>query len=125
MFNIKIKVKGYLKNLTENTEEKINTKALKNSNIISYIIDNIKYKLIVDKNKITLIRESNEYSHGIIFEENIQHKTEYYIKETNYSLEFNILTTKLIIDKNKIDITYQIIESENIYNYVLEMSDNL
>ena len=125
MFNIKIKVKGYLKNLTENTEEIINTKALKNSNIISYITDNIKYKLIVDKNKVTLIRESNEYSHGMIFEENIQHKTDYYIKATNYSLEFNIVTTKLIIDKNKIDITYKIIESENIYNYVLEMSDNL
>ena len=125
MFNIKIKVKGYLKNLTENTEEIINTKALKNSNIISYITDNIKYKLIVDKNKVTLIRESNEYSHGMIFEENIQHKTDYYIKATNYSLEFNIVTTKLIIDKNKIDITYKIIESENIYNYVLEMSENL
>ena len=125
MFNIKIKVKGSLKNLTENTEEIINTKALKNSNIISYITDNIKYKLIVDKNKVTLIRESNEYSHGMIFEENIQHKTDYYIKATNYSLEFNIVTTKLIIDKNKIDITYKIIESENIYNYVLEMSENL
>ena len=42
VFNIKIKVKGYLKNLTENTEEIINTQALKKSNIISYIIDNNK-----------------------------------------------------------------------------------
>ena len=61
----------------------------------------------------------------MIFEENIKHKTEYYLKETNYSLEFNILTKKLIIDNNKIDITYKIIESENVYNYVLEMSDKL
>lgn len=125
MLFIKIKVKGYLKNLTENTEESIDTQAIKNSNVISYIIDNIKYKLIIDNNKVTLLRENEEFSHGMIFKNNIKYKSEYYLKESNYSLEFNIITTKLIIDKNKIDITYKIIESENIYNYVLEMSDNL
>lgn len=125
MFIIKIKVKGYLKNLTENTEELIDTKAINDSNVISYIQDNTKYKLIIEKQKITLLRENEEFSHGIIFEENKKHKSEYYLKEHNYSLEFNILTTKIIIDKNKIDITYKILESENIYNYVVEMSDNL
>ena len=125
MFFIKIKVKGYLKNLTENTEELIDTKVIKNSNVISYIINDTKYKIILGDNKVTLLRENNEFSHGMIFEENITHPSEYYLKESNYSLEFNILTTKLIIDKNKIDITYKILESENIYNYVLEMSDNL
>ena len=125
MFFIKIKVKGYLKNLTENTEELIDTKVIKNSNVISYIINDTKYKIILGDNKVTLLRENNEFSHGMIFEENITHPSEYYLKESNYSLEFKILTTKLIIDKNKIDITYKILESENIYNYVLEMSDNL
>ena len=125
MFFIKIKVKGYLKNITENTEELIDTKVIKNSNVISYIINDTKYKIILGDNKVTLLRENNEFSHGMIFEENITHPSEYYLKESNYSLEFNILTTKLIIDKNKIDITYKILESENIYNYVLEMSDNL
>ncbi|MBQ2873386.1 MAG: hypothetical protein IJE89_05255 [Bacilli bacterium] len=125
MFFIKLKVKGYLKNLTENTEDLIDTKAIKNSNIISYIIDDTKYKIIIDKNKITLLRENNEFTHGMLFEENKTNKSEYYLKESNYSLEFNILTEKLIIDKNKIDITYKIIESNNIYNYVLESSDNL
>ena len=61
----------------------------------------------------------------MLFEKSKKHKTEYYLKNSNYSLEFTILTTKLIVEKNKIDITYKIIESENIYNYVLEMSDNL
>ena len=125
MFFIKIKVKGYLKNLTENTKELINTKGLNYSNVISYIIDNTKYKIILDNNKITLLRENNEFSHGMIFEENRQHHSEYYLKESNYSLEFTILTTKLILEKNKINITYKILESENIYNYVLEMSDDL
>ena len=125
MFFIKIKVKGYLKNLTENTEELIDTTGIKNSNTISYIENEIKHKIILDDNKITLLRENNEFSHGMVFEENKQHKSEYYLKESNYSLEFTILSTKLIIDKNKIDITYKILESDIICNYVLEMSDNL
>lgn len=125
MFFIKIKVKGYLKNLTENTKELIDTKGLKNANIISYIINNTKYKLILDKSQITLLRENEEFSHGMIFEKNTKHSSEYYLKESKYSLEFNVLTTNLTIEKNKIDITYKILESENIYNYVLEMSDDL
>lgn len=125
MFFIKIKVKGYLKNLTENTEELIDTQVIKNSNVISYIQNDTKHKIILDKNKITLLRDNNEFSHGMIFEETKTHPSEYYLKESNYSIEFNILTTKLVLEKNKIDITYKIIESENIYNYVLEMSDNL
>ena len=124
MFNIKIKVKGYLKNLTENTEELFNTEAIKNSNIISYIQDKTKYKIILD-DKVTMLRENNEFSHGMIFEYNKKHSSEYYLKELKYSLEFTIKTLKLNIEKNKIDIKYQIIESDNIYNYVLETSDNL
>ena len=125
MFFIKIKVKAKLTNLTENKEVLINTNGIKNSNIISYVNDNIKHKIILDNNKVTLLRENNEFSHGIIFEENNTNNSEYYLKESKYSIEFNIQTIKLIIEKNKIDITYKIIESENIYNYVLEMSDNL
>ena len=100
MFIIKIKVKGNLQNLTENTEELINTKGIKNSNIISYIVDDTKHKLILDDNKITLLRENDEFSHGMIFIENMTTPSEYYLKESNYSLEFNILTTKLIFDNN-------------------------
>ena len=125
MFFIKILVKGALKNLTENTEDLINTNGIKNSNTISYIHNKIKYKIIINENKITLLRENDEFSHGILFEENTKHKSEYYLKENSYSLEFTIQTIKMIIDKNKIDITYKIIESDIICNYILEMSDNL
>ena len=125
MFFIKIKVKAKLINLTEKKEDLINTNGIKNSNIISYVNDNIKHKIILDNNKVTLLRENDEFSHGIIFEENNTNNSEYYLKESKYSIEFNIQTIKLIIEKNKIDITYKILESENIYNYVLEVSDNL
>ena len=65
------------------------------------------------------------YLYSGIFEKNKKHKSEYYLKEHSASLEFTIQTIKMIIDKNKIDITYKIIESEIICNYILEMSDNL
>ena len=130
MFFIKIKVKGYLQNLTENTKELINTNGIKNSNNISYIQNEIKHKIInynknIDNKQITLLRENNEFKHIMFFEENKKHNSEYYLKESNYSLNFTILTTKLIIEKNKIDITYKILESDIICHYVLEMSDNL
>ena len=57
MFFIKIKVKGHLKNLTDNTEELIETDAIKKANVISYIDNKTKYKILVDSTKITLIRE--------------------------------------------------------------------
>lgn len=125
MFFIKIIVKGYLKNLTEKEEELINTNGIKKSNTISYIQNETKHKITINNNKITLLRENNEFSHGMIFEENKKHKSEYYLKESSYSLEFTIQTTKLIIDKNKIDITYKILESDIVCNYVIEMSENL
>lgn len=124
MFFIKIKVKGYLKNITDNTEVPINTTSIKTTNTISYIEDNTKYKIMIDGKKIIFTRENEEFSHGIIFEENITHPSEYYLKKSNYSLEFNILTTNINITENKIDITYQVIESENIYHYVLDLLEN-
>ena len=125
MLFIKIKVKGYLKNLTETTKEIIDTTGIKKSNVISYIFDNTKHKLIIENSKIILQRENEDFSHTIIFNNNTTNISEYYLKKYHTSLEFNIETTKLIINKNKINITYRIIESNEIYNYVLEVSDNL
>lgn len=125
MFKIKVKVKGYLKNLTENKENLINTIAIKKSNTISYVIDNTKYKLILEQDKIILMRENNEISHGMVFETGHKTLSEYYLKENNYSLQFTITTKDIILTNNSIDITYTIEESETTYNYVLEMSDNL
>lgn len=60
----------------------------------------------------------------MVFEENKKHKSEYYVKKLASSLEFTILTTSMHLTSNKIDITYKIVESDSIYHYVLEMSDN-
>jgi len=122
---IKVKIKGFLKNKTENNQENIDTFGIKKSNIINYIIDNTKYKVVLNENKIILQRENNEFCHEIIFEKSKTYKSEYYLKELHHSLEFNIETINIKITDNKIDIEYKIIETETIYNYVIEMSDKL
>lgn len=120
---IKVKIKGFLNNLTEQQEEKINTNGIRKSNIISYINNNIKHKLILEENKVILQRENEDFSHEIIFDKNKIKKTEYYLKKLHNSLEFNIETISINITENKINVTYKIIETENIYNYLIELSD--
>jgi len=120
---IKVKIKGFLNNLTEQQEEQIDIIGIKKSNTISYINNNIKHKLIIEEKKLILQRENEEFSHEIIFVKNKIEKTEYYLKELHHSLEFNIETISINISDNKIDVTYKIIETENIYNYLIELSD--
>lgn len=123
VFFIKIKVKGYLKNITENTEEKIDTYAVKNKDKISYIIDDTKYKIEIHPSNITLTRENKEFIHCMIFEYNKETTTNYYIKELNSELSIKILTTKLEIQESIIKINYKVLDNDNEYIYVIEMSE--
>lgn len=123
VFSIKIKIKGYLKNITENTTENIDTYAIKNKNKISYINNNTKYNISITKEKIILKRESDEFIHGMIFLPEKETETEYYIKQLNASLNIKILTTKIEQDDHKIQINYKNIDTDNKYIYLIEMSD--
>ena len=123
VFFIKIKVKGYLQNITENTKEIIDTFGIKNKETISYIIDKTKHKITISNNKILLIRDNQEFSHKMFFELNKENKTEYYIKELSTSICLLILTTYLSISDNLIEIHYKVIDSQDEYIYVIEMSD--
>ena len=123
VFFIKIKLKGYLENITENTKELIDTKGIKNKDKITYIIENTKYKIELKDKELVLTRENNEFIHKMIFKENKTTETKYYIKELKTDLSLKILTTKLEIELNKILINYEIIDNDNKYIYVIEMSE--
>ncbi len=118
---IKIKVKSHLKNITEKTEEKIETTGIKNSNKITYHIGATIIKIIINEDNIKLIRENEEFIHTFNFKLNKETISEYYIKEYNTNIEVKTLTTKLLVENNKISINYTIIESENEYNYIIDM----
>lgn len=123
VFFIKIKIKGYLENTTENTKEFIDTFGINNKNKISYIIDNTKYKLDMFNDKLILTRETEEFIHGMIFELNKETLTKYYMKELNSSISLKLLTTKLEINKFKIEINYKVLDNDNEYIYLIEMSE--
>ena len=117
---IKIKIKGYLKNDETNTS--IDTTGILSDNTITYQSDNIKTKIIINKDTLTMIREDDKMKHIMLFNKNKKEKSEYFIKEMNYSLEFNIITKEIQIDKKRIHILYNIIETNSLSEYNIEMS---
>lgn len=121
---IKIKVKSCLKNINENTEEKSETNAIKNKNKITYHDCFSINKINIYDNKIMLVRENDDFIHTFNFEINKETTSEYYIKEYASSIEVKIKTTKLVITDNKIEINYIVKESNEEYNYILDMEWN-
>ena len=121
---MKIKIKGYLKNITENTETQINTTAIKTKNKISYIIDKDKYTInILSPNKLILLRENNEIKNIIYFESNKTTQSLYTIKENDLTLEIDIKTINIVINNNNINIIYLVKDSNTKYDYNIEMRD--
>jgi len=122
----KTKIKGYLKNLTENIIDKIDEKGLINKNKITYIKDNTKHEIrIINNEKVLLLRENNDFSHNFIFEKNKQNTSEYYLKENKLSLEINIKVLELNINNYNIYIKYEVEDSNTIYEYKIEVSDKI
>lgn len=122
---IKIKIKGYLKNNHTKSKEIIDTFGIKSKKNITYTFDNTKYKLNLFDNKIVLTRENQEFINNFTFIENIKTQSTYYIKEFSTNIEVHIITNKITIDDNKIEIEYTIEETNEKYQYVIEMSERI
>ena len=120
---IKIKIKSTLQNITENTIDVIETTAIKNKNKITFIDNNTSYRLLIDDNKVTIIRESNEFNHNLTFINGTNTISNYLIKEYNSTIPIEVKTTNLFIQDNIIEITYEVIDNKNKYLYKIEMSD--
>jgi len=123
VLNIKTKVKGKLKNLTENTIETFSSTCKITENQYVYTDNETTYTLIKNDESLTFIRESDEMQHTMIFNLEKITKSEYYLKEMHTSLDFNIKTTNLKMTDKKIIINYQVLETSNKYEYIIEMSD--
>ena len=100
----KIKIKGYLKNITENQTIEFETTAIKEKDKYKYIINNEKYILkTLNSNKIILNRDNNEYNCIMYFETNKKTSSEYTLKEKNISIPIDIKTTNIKITATKIN----------------------
>lgn len=120
---IKIRIKGYLKNINDNNKLEINTFGIKQKNVISFVDNNIKHKIILKNDLITLTRENSEFINIIKFAKEKQYISEYTLKENNITIDLNIRTIDLKISDNFLLIKYVVIESDEIFEYKIELSD--
>ena len=117
--NIKSKIKYIIKSSTSNEEETKFGRIEKNK--IIYKEKNILVTIIKKDKEILVTREDNEFKQIIKFKVNKKTISEYYIKDINISLEFNIYTNKLIIENNHINIKYTIIETNENFEYDIQI----
>ena len=123
MNNIKIKVKGYLKDIDEGIITNIDTFGIKNKNKITYNEETVTNTILQEDNKIILIRENDEFKNILIFDLNKETISEYLLKENDLTIELNIKTNLVEIEDNYIKVRYLVIDSDNEYEYSIEMSD--
>lgn len=120
---IKVKIKGFLLNKSDQTKILFDTSGINSKNQITYQEDGIKYKLTLSNEKVILTRESSEFNHGMVFSLNQTTKTSYYLKELNSSIDVSLLTTNLVLTDNLITIQYTIIDTNTEYLFKIEMSE--
>ena len=122
MIFIRIKVNGYLKNITDNEIFKFDEKAIKNKNNISYCCDGVKTTIKIKDNEILLIRDGNDFINTFLFNEK-NSSCNYLLKNNNYDVDIDIANVCINIEENSICIKYLIVDSKCEYEYKLEMSD--
>jgi len=119
---IRILIKGYLKNITDNEMFEFEEKGIKNKNKITFSNDGVKTTIKIDGDKILMIREGNDFINSFVF--NIKNsKCNYLIKENNYDVDINITTINMDVNENNIYVKYVIVDSNSEYEYKLEMSE--
>ena len=122
MIFIKILVKGYLKNITDNEIIKFEEKAIINNNKITYSHDNVKNIIKINDNDVMLIREGKDFINSFVFSNN-NSRCNYFLKDNNYDVDIDVNVIKIDINDNYIYIKYIIVDSKCEYEYKLEMSD--
>ena len=122
--NTRIKIKGYLKNNTENTTEYFTSNAIKTKNSITYIYNKNKYKLKKINKTLILIRENTEILNVIYFDVKKKISSSYLLKKEDFNIEIDITTISIEKGQNYIKILYLVNDSNNKYEYYLEMSES-
>ena len=123
MNGIKIKVKGYLKDIDEGIITNIDNFGIKQKNKITYNEQNVINTILCEDNKLILIRENAEFKNILIFDLGKETISEYLLKENNLTIELKIKTNLVEIGDNYIKVRYLVIDSDNEYEYSIEMSD--
>lgn len=123
---IRILIKGYLKNISENEIVNFECKGIKNKNKVTYVDNDVRFNIKINDDNVMLIRDGADFINTFIFDKNKKNSiSNYFIKENNCDVDIDIDVIDLKIDDGIIYIKYLISETNCIYEYKLEMRDVL
>lgn len=123
---IRILIKGYLKNISENEIVNFECKGIKNKNKVTYVDNDVRFNIKINDDNVMLIRDGTDFINTFIFDKNKKNSiSNYLIKENNCDVDIDIDVIDLKIDDDIIYIKYLISETNCIYEYKLEMRDVL
>lgn len=119
---IRIKIKGYLKNITEKEEFNFEEKGIKTKDKITFISNDVKYTIKYTNSEVLLLREGKDFINTFIFNKK-NSKSNYLLKENNFDIDMEVKTDYIEIKENYIYIEYEIISTSSKYQLKIEMSD--
>lgn len=123
---IRILIKGYLKNISENEIINFECKGIKNKNKVTYVDNDVRFNIKINDDNVMLIRDGADFINTFIFDKNKKNSiSNYLIKENNCDVDIDIDVIDLKIDDDIIYVKYLISETNCIYEYKLEMRDVL
>ena len=121
---IRIKIKGYLKNITDNEIFEFEERGIRNKNKITFNNNNIKYSIKCDNNEIILIRDGDDFVNTFVFNKK-NSNSNYLLKENGYDMDMEVITSNIEISDELIYIEYEIISTSCKYEFKIEMSEIL
>ena len=121
---IRIKIKGYLKNITDNEIFEFEENGIRNKNKITFNNNNIKYSIKCDNNEIILIRDGDDFVNTFVFNKK-NSNSNYFLKENGYDMDMEVITSNIEISDELIYIEYEIISTSCKYEFKIEMSEIL
>lgn len=89
-------------------QEKNNVPAKYKNNLLLFSYDNENIKISINNDNIIMERDNIESSLKFKFKLNTKCEGNYFIKQLNSYLDTEVLTNKLIIDKKRIYIEYEL-----------------
>lgn len=117
---IRVKIKGFLKNITDNDILNFDEKGIKNKNKISFVKDEIKYFIMIHNNMIEVVRETDEYVNSFVFDKD-KASSLYTLKEFNQTLEIKLMINSLDIEEDSFDINYTVLDTSCSYELKMEI----
>ncbi len=121
---IKIKVKGYLKNNTENQLLDFDVYGIKSGDKIIYSDNGVKNTLNLKNNQIILKRESDDFLNTFIFDKK-KSRSNYLLKEVNSDVDIEIITLDIDVNEDNVYIRYKVLDTDCDYEYKIEMREVL